>query len=97
MKTTETTAGKYSEAFNESIKDPSSFWERAAQEVAWKKPYDQVLDDSKPPFYKWFPGGELNTCYNALDLHIEKGLAIARRSSTTAPLPIRSKSSAIRN
>jgi propionyl-CoA synthetase len=73
MKSTETTAGKYSEAFNESIKDPASFWGRAAEEVAWKKPYDQVLDSSKPPFYKWFPGGELNTCYNALDLHIEEG------------------------
>ncbi|MDR3553462.1 MAG: propionyl-CoA synthetase [Syntrophobacteraceae bacterium] len=73
MKSTETTTGRYSEAFNESIKDPASFWGRAAAEVAWKKPYDQVLDASKPPFYKWFPGGELNTCYNALDLHIEEG------------------------
>ncbi|MDR3570118.1 MAG: propionyl-CoA synthetase [Syntrophobacteraceae bacterium] len=73
MKSTETTAGKYSEAFNESINDPSSFWGKAAQEVAWKTPYERVLDDSNPPFYKWFVGGELNTCYNALDFHIEQG------------------------
>ena len=53
--------------------NPESFWGRAAQEVAWKKPYDRVLDSSNPPFYKWFVGGELNTCYNALDLHIEQG------------------------
>ena len=74
MKSTETTAGKYSEAFNESITDPASFWGKAAQEVAWQKPYDKVLDDSTPPFYKWFEGGEMNTCYNALDLHVEQGL-----------------------
>ncbi len=73
MKSAETTTGRYNEAFNESINDPASFWGRAAEEVAWKKPYDRVLDDSNPPFYKWFPGGELNTCYNALDVHIEKG------------------------
>ena len=73
MKSTETTAGKYSEAFNQSITDPESFWGRAAQDIAWKKPYDRVLDSSNPPFYKWFVGGELNTCYNALDLHIEQG------------------------
>ncbi len=65
--------GKYSEAFNQSITDPESFWGRAAQDIAWKKPYDRVLDSSNPPFYKWFVGGELNTCYNALDLHIEQG------------------------
>ncbi len=73
MKSKETMSGRYSEAFNESINEPGSFWEKAAREVVWKKAYDRVLDDSNPPFYKWFTGGELNTCYNALDLHIEQG------------------------
>ena len=71
MKTKEN--GKYTEAFEQSVMDPESFWGRAAQEVAWKKAYDRVLESSNPPFYKWFVGGELNTCYNALDVHVEQG------------------------
>lgn len=66
-------AGIYNEAFNESISNPESFWGRAAQEITWKKQYDRVLDSSNVPFYRWFVGGELNTCYNALDVHVEKG------------------------
>ena len=74
MKISETgTAGKYNEAFSQSITNPESFWGKAAQEVTWKKPFEQVLDASNPPFYKWFSGGELNTSYNCLDLHIEQG------------------------
>src|SRR5262249_18472502 len=41
--------------------------------VYWYKKWEKVLDDSRQPFYRWFTGGELNTCYNALDLHVEKG------------------------
>ena len=41
--------------------------------MTWKKPYEQVLDASNPPFYKWFPAGKSNTCYNCLDLHVEQG------------------------
>lgn len=63
----------YADAFKESIENPQSFWGKAAGEVSWKKPYEKVLDDSNPPFYKWFVGGELNTCYNAVDVNIEKG------------------------
>jgi propionyl-CoA synthetase len=66
-------AGIYNEAFTESISNPESFWGRAAQEITWKKQYDRVLDSSNVPFYRWFVGGELNTCYNALDVHVEKG------------------------
>ncbi len=65
--------GKYKETFHESINNPASFWGRAAEEVVWSKPYDTVLDASNPPFYKWFAGGEINTCYNAVDANIEKG------------------------
>ncbi len=53
--------------------DPEGFWEQAAQSVSWYKPWDRVLDDSRPPFTRWFVGGELNTCYNAVDRHVEGG------------------------
>jgi propionyl-CoA synthetase len=65
--------GLYEEQYRESIEKPDAFWGRAAKEIVWQKPYDRVLDDSNPPFYRWFRGGVLNTCYNALDLHIEQG------------------------
>src|SRR5262249_36114065 len=45
----------------------------AAQAVHWHKKWDRVLDDSREPFYRWFVGGEVNTCYNALDLHLDEG------------------------
>ena len=56
-----------------SISSPDEFWGEAAQLIHWHKPYDSVLNSSDAPFYKWFEGGELNTCYNALDLHVEQG------------------------
>ncbi|MCG6892376.1 MAG: propionyl-CoA synthetase [Desulfobacteraceae bacterium] len=65
----------YDEAFERSINDPDGFWGEAAEEVAWTKRWDKVLDSSNPPFYRWFVGGELNTCYNALDRHVEGGRA----------------------
>jgi propionyl-CoA synthetase len=64
---------KAEDVFGKSLEDPESFWEKAAEDVAWYKRWERILDDSQPPFYRWFPGGELNTCYNALDVHIEKG------------------------
>ncbi|MCX7981359.1 MAG: propionyl-CoA synthetase [Syntrophales bacterium] len=63
----------YQEVFNESIKNPESFWAKAAEEIHWVKKWDRVLDDTRAPFYRWFVGGELNTCYNALDRHVENG------------------------
>ncbi len=56
-----------------SLNDPEGFWAEAAQAIHWDKPWDKVLDASNPPFYRWFIGGEMNTCYNALDLHVENG------------------------
>jgi propionyl-CoA synthetase len=63
----------YQEAFQESIENPESFWGKAAEEIVWEKKWDQVLDDSKSPFTKWFPGGRLNTCFNAVDVHVQQG------------------------
>jgi propionyl-CoA synthetase len=63
----------YDEAFEKSIKDPNGFWGEAGEKVHWFKKWDKVLDDSNKPFYRWFKGGEINTAYNALDLHIDQG------------------------
>jgi propionyl-CoA synthetase len=63
----------YDIAYSESINDPEQFWARAAGECTWYKPWDKVLDDSNAPFYHWFSGGIVNTCYNALDYHVETG------------------------
>jgi propionyl-CoA synthetase len=63
----------YQKMYDESIKNPEKFWGEAAKEIHWYKPYTKVLDDSRKPFYRWFVGGQLNTCYNALDRHVESG------------------------
>ena len=66
----------YEEAFKTSIENPEKFWGEAAEKIDWYKKWDKVLDDSKAPhFYRWFVGGEMNTCYNALDRHVEQGRA----------------------
>ncbi len=67
--------GRYDEIFAKSVSDPESFWDAAAEAIDWQKKWDKVLDDSDPPFYRWYVGGELNTCHNALDRHVEKGRA----------------------
>ncbi|MBE0617078.1 MAG: propionyl-CoA synthetase [Proteobacteria bacterium] len=67
--------GSYDEVFRRSMQDPEGFWGEAAEAISWSKRWDKVLDDSNPPFYRWFVGGELNTCYNALDRHVEGGRA----------------------
>ena len=61
------------ELLKKSINTPDDFWGDAAKLIHWDKPYKSVLNDSNKPFYKWFEDGELNTCYNALDLHVEQG------------------------
>ncbi len=63
----------YSEVFEQSISRPDQFWGKAAEAIVWTKPWDKVLDEGRKPFYRWFAGGELNTCYNALDYHVENG------------------------
>ena len=48
-------------------------WREAAQQVYWYEAPQQLLDDSNPPFYRWFPDGVTNACYNALDIHVAEG------------------------
>ena len=63
----------YKKAFLRSVNDPVSFWGEAAELISWDQVPNTVLDDSSAPFYHWFPDGVLNTCYNALDRHVEAG------------------------
>jgi propionyl-CoA synthetase len=63
----------YDQVYARSINDPVSFWAEAAEEIHWYKKWDRVLDESNKPFYRWFTGGEVNTCYNAVDRHVAEG------------------------
>jgi len=63
----------YEKEYARSMEDPEGFWGEAAAGIDWYKPWDKVLDDSNKPFYHWFQGGEMNTCYNAVDRHVENG------------------------
>ena len=62
---------RYETVYQQSINDPEGFWAEAADDCHWYKKWDKVLDDSNKPLYRWFVGGELNTCYNALDYHVD--------------------------
>ena len=64
----------YKELHRQSIRDRDAFWSREAKRIHWHKPFGQVLDYSRPPFAKWFVGGETNLCHNAVDRHLaERG------------------------
>lgn len=65
----------YDAVFSQSINNPEEFWAEAAKGIDWYEEYDKVLDSSNPPFYRWFKGGKMNTCYNALDRHVNNGRA----------------------
>ena len=67
--------GDYRNLHRRSLEDKESFWAEAAEQIHWDKKWDKVLDDGDPPYYRWFAGGKLNTCYNALDRHVEGGRA----------------------
>jgi propionyl-CoA synthetase len=65
--------GAYEDVFRSSTEDPEGFWLGAARALDWHVAPTRALDDSRPPFYRWFPDGELNVCHNALDRHVEAG------------------------
>ena len=66
-------AGRYKEEYARALADPRGFWAEQAGRVEWTRRWDRVLDDANPPFYRWFAGGALNVCHNALDRHVEAG------------------------
>ncbi|MBM3221048.1 MAG: propionyl-CoA synthetase [Candidatus Rokubacteria bacterium] len=63
----------YEETYRRSLADPEAFWGAAAEDIVWHRRWDRVLDNARQPFTKWFPGGRLNTCENALDVHVARG------------------------
>ncbi len=63
----------YAETYRQSLERPEEFWAEAAEAIDWERRWDRVLDASRPPFYRWFPGARLNTCWNALDRHVAAG------------------------
>src|SRR5438874_10019386 len=68
----------YAETYRRSLERPEEFWADAADAIDWERRWDCVLDASRPPFYRWFPGARLNTCWNAVDRHVA-----ARRAPIT--------------
>ena len=64
---------KYDNLYKSSIVNPEKFWDEAAKDVKWFSPYKKILDSSNPPFYRWFPDGKINTCFNAIDRHVDEG------------------------
>src|SRR5947207_7114875 len=63
----------YAETYRRWIEKREEFWSEAAEAIEWERRWDRVLDDTRPPFYRWFAGARLNTCWNALDRHVAAG------------------------
>jgi propionyl-CoA synthetase len=67
--------GAYESTYRRSLDDREGFWRDAAGSIDWRVEPQRILDDSRPPFYRWFPDGVLNTCENAVDRHVDGGRA----------------------
>ncbi|GAA3821092.1 MULTISPECIES: propionyl-CoA synthetase [Amycolatopsis] len=65
--------GRHVEEHQRSLTDPEGFWLAAAKAIDWTREPSRALDSSRAPLFRWFPDGELNTAYNALDRHVERG------------------------
>ncbi|WP_328665893.1 propionyl-CoA synthetase [Streptomyces sp. NBC_00322] len=65
--------GDYAAGYRRSLEDPAGFWLDAARAIDWAVAPTRALDESQAPLYRWFPDGQLNTCYNALDRHVDAG------------------------
>ena len=70
--------GRFDDVYRRSLDHPDGFWGEAAEAIHWDRQPDRVLDDSRAPFYRWFPGGTLNTCFNALDRWVDGGRGVER-------------------
>ncbi len=63
----------YEDVYARAVRDPEGYWAEAARAIHWDAPWEKVLDESQSPSCRWFVGGRLNTCYNALDRHVDDG------------------------
>ena len=66
-------SSSFKQIYDQSINKPEEFWQNVSEDIFWFKKPTQILNKDKPPFYKWFCDGVTNTCYNALDIHIDQG------------------------
>ena len=66
-------SSSFNKIYEESLKKPEEFWKKISEDVFWFKKPTKILNKDNPPFYKWFNDGVTNTCYNALDVHIDQG------------------------
>ena len=63
---------EYKEFHRRSIEDRDGFWSEQARRIHWNKGFETVCDFGRPPFVRWFVGGETNLCYNAVDRHLDE-------------------------
>ncbi len=77
---------KYNDIYQKSIQNREEFWKNISENIFWYKKPTKILNSDNPPFYKWFEDGVTNTCYNALDLHIDEGEVINLQLYTIAQL-----------
>ena len=63
----------FKEIYQKSISKPEEFWNEISSDIFWFQKPTKILNKSNPPFYKWFEDGKTNTCFNALDIHIDQG------------------------
>ncbi|MGB0465269.1 MAG: acetyl-coenzyme A synthetase N-terminal domain-containing protein, partial [Candidatus Puniceispirillaceae bacterium] len=66
-------SSKFDKFNAEVASDLIAFWQAQAEDVHWITPPTTILDDTNPPFYRWMTGGQINGCYNAVDVHVEQG------------------------
>ena len=64
---------KYKDIYQKSIQNREEFWKNISENIFWYKKPTKILNSENPPFYKWYEDGVTNTCYNALDFHIDQG------------------------
>ena len=66
---------EFKKLYDKAIDNPAKFWQEQAGAIDWYKECDEVLNESGAPhFYRWFKGASCNTCYNAIDRHVERGM-----------------------
>ncbi|MDJ0941437.1 MAG: propionyl-CoA synthetase [Woeseiaceae bacterium] len=79
-------ASKHEQAWRAAIEDPESFWAEAAEGIDWESRWDAVLDGNATAGYRWFQGATLNTCFNAVDRHVDGGRAEQRALVYDSPI-----------
>ena len=82
----QTSMTTYSDLYAKAQSDIEGFWMEAASGIDWYKAPTQALDSSKPPFHRWFPDGEMNTCHNAVDRHVAAGRGDQRAVIYDSPI-----------